>query len=102
MDRLPMLRSMAQARPDDPFPRYGLAMELRKQGQADEAAEVFAALVDEHPGYVPTYLMYGNFLVERGEPQQAAQILDRGVEAAKAASDEHALGELLAARAELP
>jgi len=100
MDRLPILRSMAQARPDDPFPRYGLAMELAKR-EDPEAVEVFDALLADHPGYVPSYLMFGNLLVQRGERARAAEVLDRGIEAAQAAGDEHALGELSAARAEL-
>lgn len=102
MDRLPMLRSMVESRPDDPFPRYGLAMELRKQGQHDEAEEAFGVLVERHPDYVPTYLMFGTMLIERGRSDEAATVLDRGIEAARAAGDEHALSELTAARAELP
>lgn len=101
MDRLPLLRQMAAARPNDPFPSYGLAMELRKQGQHAEASETFRALIDAHPGYVPSYLMYGNLLVEMGDREAAATVLDAGIEAAKAAGDDHALGELSGARAEL-
>lgn len=95
-----MLRQMVQARPDDPFPRYGLAMELKTRGE-DEAVAVFESLLAEHPAYVPSYLMFGTLLVERGEPARAAQVLDRGIEAARAAGDDHALDELTAARAEL-
>ncbi|MEM9455884.1 MAG: tetratricopeptide repeat protein [Myxococcota bacterium] len=104
MDRLPMLRQMAQARPDDPFVRYGLAMELRKRGEPEvaEAIEVFESLLADHPSYVPSYLMFGTLLVERGERERAAAVLTRGIEAARAAADEHALSELTAARAELP
>ena len=99
-----MLRQLAQARPGDPFPRYGLAMELRKRGEDGqvEAVAVFESLLADHPGYVPTYLMYGTLLRERGEPARAAQVLVRGIEAARTAGDDHALGELEAARAELP
>jgi hypothetical protein len=101
MDRLPLLRTMAEQRPGDPFPRYGLAMELAKR-EDDEAVVVFEALLRDHPGYVPSYLMFGNLLVKRGERALAAQVLDRGIEAAAAAGDDHALGELQSARAELP
>lgn len=101
MDRLPMLRKLAAAKPGDPFPRYGLAMELCKRDDA-EAVEVFEALLRDHPGYVPSYLMFGNFLVKRGERARAGQVLDRGIDAARAAGDDHALGELQSARAELP
>ena len=32
MDRLSMLLSMVTTKPNDPFPRYGLAMEFKKLG----------------------------------------------------------------------
>jgi predicted Zn-dependent protease len=79
-------------------------MELRKRGddEVTEAIEVFEALLRDHPGYVPSYLMFGNLLVARGQRQRAAQVLERGLEAARAAGDDHALSELASARAELP
>lgn len=101
MDRLPLLRTMAAAKPGDPFPRYGLAMELAKR-EDDEAVAVFEALITDHPGYVPSYLMFGNLLIKRGDKAGAARVLDRGIDAARAAGDDHALGELQSARAELP
>lgn len=101
MDRLPMLRKLVETRPGDPFPRYGLAMELAKR-EDGEAVEAFEALLRDHPGYVPSYLMFGNLLVKRGERARAGQVLDRGIEVARAAGDEHALSELQSARAELP
>jgi predicted Zn-dependent protease len=101
MDRLAMLRTMVETRPDDPFARYGLAMELAKQDQTDEAERTFAALVEHHASYVPTYLMYGNLLERMGQRTRAADIYARGIEVAGAAGDEHACSELEAARAAL-
>ncbi len=96
-----MLRQMAAASPDQPFPRYGLAMELRKRGEVAEATQVFSALLDDHPGYVASYLMFGTMLADAGQRDEAAGVLDRGIAAAQAANDDHALSELQAARAEL-
>ncbi len=96
-----MLRSMAAARPDDPFPQYGVAMELRKRGEVAEATEAFRALVERHPDYVPAYLMFGTMLAEDSQSEVAIEVLDRGIGVARAAGDEHALSELQAARAEL-
>jgi predicted Zn-dependent protease len=101
MDRLQMLRKMVEAKPDDPFPRYGLAMELRKHDERAQAREAFEALVERHPDYVATYLMFGNLLVELGEADEAKAIYDRGIEAATRAGDDHARSELQAARAEV-
>lgn len=101
MDRLAMLQQLVAQRPNDPFPRYGLAMELKKQGHTDAAVAAFAELVDDHGDYVPTYLMYGGLLRELGRNDDAAGVFDRGIEVARAAGDSHAASELEAARAEL-
>lgn len=101
MDRLGMLRKMAAAKPDEPFPAYGLAMELSKQGHADEARTTFAALVERLPDYVPSYLMYGNLLVSMGAKDDAAAIFATGIDAAKRSGDDHARGELQGALDEL-
>jgi len=101
LDRLTLLKQMVAARPTDPFPKYGLAMELRGRGDANEAREVFAALLQAHPGYVPAYLMSGQHLAATGFVPEAIDVFERGIEVAEAAGDEHAAGELAAARAAL-
>ena len=101
MDRLGMLRKMAAAKPDEPFPAYGLAMELSKQGHADEARTTFAGLVERLPDYVPAYLMYGNLLVSMGAKDDAAGVFTSGIDAAKRSGDDHARGELQGALDEL-
>lgn len=100
-DRLAMLRQLAERSPGDPFPKYGLAMELRKRGAHDEAVAAFHDLTTTHRGYVPAYLMFGNMLRELGRNDEAIEVLDRGIAAAQQAGDSHALSELESARAEL-
>ena len=101
MDRLGMLEQMVATKPDEAFPRYGLAMEYRKLERDEEAAAAFAELAQRCPDYVPGYLMHGNLLERMGRPEQAAAVYDRGVEVATAAGDDHAVSELRAARAAL-
>ena len=101
IDRLAMLQQAVARTPDDPFPRYGLAMELRKLERPAEAIVAFAELLAQHPGYVAAYLMYGNLLRAQGELEQAKSIYERGAEVARAAGNDHAHGELVSARAEL-
>lgn len=96
-----MLRRFVEQKPGDPFPRYGLAMELKKRGQLAEAIAVFRELLARHPEYVPTYLMAANSLVEHGERAEAIDVLTRGIAAARAAGDAHARGELESALAAL-
>lgn len=101
VDRLPMLLKMVEAKPNEPFVRYGLAMEYRKLARWDEAIAAFEQLLERHPSYVPAYLMFGNLLSGlpgHGRRAQAIEVLERGLAAAEQANDDHALGELRAAR----
>jgi len=101
MDRVQALKNFIAAKPNDPFPRYGLAMELKNTGQLGEAGLAFAELVDKFPDYVATYLMYGSMLAELAERDRAREIFTRGIEVASRAGDGHAQSELQAALAQL-
>jgi predicted Zn-dependent protease len=101
MDRLVALRDFVTRSPDDPFPRYGLAMELVNRGLLHEACQAFQELVDRLPDYVPTYLMYGNTLAAAGDRARAAEIYRTGADVAQRKGDAHARGEILAALADL-
>lgn len=101
MDRLAALRDFVAKSPDDPFPRYGLAMELANRGQLDEACQAFQELLDRTPDYVPTYLMYGNTLARAGHRERAAEVYRSGAEVSMRRGDTHAHGEILAALAAL-
>lgn len=94
MDRLALLESFVAKSPDDPFPRYGLAMELVNQGRRDDALAAFAELVRRAPGYLPTYLMYGNALAAAGRADEAAAIYRQGIELARGKGDGKTAGEL--------
>lgn len=93
-DRVAKLRAFAEARPQDPFPRYALALEHRNAGDHAEAARVFVALMTDHPDYVPTYLHAGNALLAAGQPEEAKEVWRRGLEVARSKGDHHAAGEL--------
>jgi len=94
MSRLETLRRIAAQRPDDPFPRYGVAMELRREGQLDEAVAAFAVLEGSAPDYVPQYLMHGQLLLELERAEDARQVMERGLAIAAKKGDSHAASEL--------
>ncbi len=96
-----MLQALKDQRPDDPFPHYGWAMELRARGELQAARAAFDELLRVHPAYVPSYLMFGQLLSGIGDNGAAAEILRRGMVAAQAAADAHAAGELEEALAAL-
>jgi len=101
MDRIVTFQSFIARAPDDPFPRYGLAMELRTRGDVDAAIREFVTLMDRFPDYVPTYLMAGNTLAEVGRVDDAKDAYRRGLAAAERKADRHAASELEGALAAL-
>jgi predicted Zn-dependent protease len=101
MDRIASFRSFIEKSPGDPFPRYGLAMELKQGGQLEGAWGTFEELIAKFPDYVPTYLMAGATLVGLGRKDEAAAIYRTGIEVAQRRGDQHARRELEAALAEI-
>jgi tetratricopeptide (TPR) repeat protein len=101
MDRIATFKSFIERSPNDPFPRYGLAMEHKGRGELAEAWAVFSELLAQFPDYVPTYLMAGGTLAALGRRDEAADVYRRGIEAAGKKRDSHAARELEAALAEL-
>ncbi|HEY3805280.1 MAG TPA: tetratricopeptide repeat protein [Kofleriaceae bacterium] len=101
MDRLETFRSFIARSPSDPFPRYGLAMELKTRGDLESARAAFAELIEQFPDYVPTYLMAGGTLAALGRKTDAADAYRRGIEVATRRGDQHARRELESALAEV-
>jgi tetratricopeptide (TPR) repeat protein len=99
--RLEAFRKFVERSPDDPFARYSLAMGHRGAGQLAEAVKAFEELAARVPGYVPTYLMWGQTLEMLDRASEAARVYDRGIQAARAAGNDHALSELTQARESL-
>jgi tetratricopeptide (TPR) repeat protein len=100
MDRIATFKTFIARTPTDPFPRYGLAMELKGRGDLAEAWAAFTELLEQFPDYVATYLMAGGTLVAMGRKAEAVEIFRRGVEVASKKGDQHARGELESAIAE--
>jgi tetratricopeptide (TPR) repeat protein len=102
MSRIDAIKKIVEQQPNDPFPRYGLAMEYKNAGRAEEAHAVFAELEARHPDYVAQYLMHGNLLASMQRLDEARAVYERGVAAARKKGDAHAAGELQGALDNLP
>lgn len=92
-DRIESLRALAEKK-NKPLHWYGLAMELRAAGRSREALEVFQRVHGIDPGYVPAYFMRAQVHEELGEIEEARAALEKGIEAAVAADDDHAEREM--------
>jgi tetratricopeptide (TPR) repeat protein len=101
MDRIATFKSFIARAPQDPFPRYGLAMEHKSRGELAAAWAAFSELLDQFPDYVPTYLMAGGTLTGLGRRDEAAEIYRRGIDVATRKGDPHARSELESALHEL-
>ncbi len=99
--RVERLRAFIAQRPDDPFPKYALALEFRNAGEMDEAWKEFAALMEKHADYVAAYLHAGQTLVSLARHQEARTVFTKGVEVASRCGDAHARGEIESALATL-
>ncbi|HEX9102086.1 MAG TPA: tetratricopeptide repeat protein [Polyangia bacterium] len=102
MSRIDVIKKIADSQPNDPFPRYGLAMEYKNAGQAEEAHATFTELEAKWPDYVAAYLMHGNLLASMHKLADARAIYDKGIAAARKKGDAHSLGELESALMNLP
>jgi predicted Zn-dependent protease len=80
--------------PNDPFLRYGLALDYAGAGEHETAAKLFGELMAAHPDYVAAYLHAAKTLHALGQDEQAGEVARRGVAVARRAGDEHAAGEL--------
>jgi len=99
--RRQMLEEFVAKKPDDPFSRYGLAMECMNSGDPAAADTHFRALLHRNADYIPAYLMYAQLLARESRTAEAKQILSTGIAAATKMRNDHARSEMEALLTEL-
>ena len=92
--RLQMLEQLTASGSRDPFAWYGLALEYRSLGRAEDALATFEALRQLDATYLAAYLMAGQLLVELGRSEAAREWLSAGVTLARQRGDVKTLSEL--------
>jgi tetratricopeptide (TPR) repeat protein len=101
-NRMEVLKTMLAQNPADAFARYGLAMELVKSGQLEDAVAEFTSLLEHNPNYAAGYFHGGQVLEKLGDLEQARAFYEKGVEVTGRTGDQHARSELQAALDLLP
>ena len=101
MDRINRIQEFLQANPKDNFLRHALALEYIKIGEDQQARELFTTILTESPDYVGSYYHLAKLLEKLELTQEAITWYEKGMEAAKAAKDQHAYNELQAAYEDL-
>ncbi len=99
--RRQMLEEFVAAKPNDPFSRYGLALECMNAGDSTAAEDHFRNLVAANPEYVATYYQFAQFLIRNARSPEAREVLTSGIAIAQKKGDDHARSEMEAALAEL-
>jgi Tfp pilus assembly protein PilF len=92
--RRQQLEEMLADEPDDPFLRYGLAMEHLSAGETDTAVRCFQDLLEVASEYVPAYVQLGQTLGRLGRTSDAADVYRRGIAVARRQGEIHAAEEM--------
>lgn len=101
MERIEKLKAFLLANPHDSFVKHALALEMIKTGDDNEARKLFEQVLEHDPNYIGSYYHLAKLHERTGDPDAAAAWYEKGIAAAHAAGDRHALSELRAAYDEL-
>jgi thioredoxin-like negative regulator of GroEL len=96
MTRRAKLEQMLEKSPQDTFLNFGLAMELAKEGQTEEALAQFDRVLQIDPSYLTAYFQKGSTLINAGRVPDARAVLSAGIATAYATGDLHAASEMQA------
>ena len=92
--RLAKLLEFLQSDPNDPFVLYALATEYNTSNDTEKALEYYLKLITDHPDYVGTYYHLGKLYQKIGQTEQALDIYQKGMIAARNKRDMHTFSEL--------
>ena len=94
MDKIAGLREILAMDAKNSFARYGIAMELAKQGATEEALKEFDLLLENDPDYTAGYFMAAQTLDRAGRRAEAAERLKAGIACAVKTGNRHAESEM--------
>ncbi|MEW5931318.1 MAG: tetratricopeptide repeat protein [Gemmatimonadota bacterium] len=80
--RIDSLRKLAEERPDDPRPRFGLALEFERAGRWEEMIAELRAYLARTDDEGNAYGRLGHALRELGRDDEAREAYRQGIEAA--------------------
>lgn len=92
--RIDYLYELIAEDPTDPFPHYGLVLELARD-DADFGRNRWLELIEKFPDYLPSYQLAGQACKDNEELDKALEIWRKGQELANLQSDFHARKELM-------
>lgn len=94
MPRIDQIRELLSKSPDDAFLSHALALELIKQGNDNEARNIFESLLSREPGYIGSYYHLGKLQERAADYERAIETYRTGISHATVTGDTHAKNEL--------
>lgn len=101
MERIEKIKEFLKSTPEDNFLRHALALEYIKIGKETEARQLFESILTQDPQYIGSYYHLAKLLERIGDTEGAIRWYEKGMDIAKNAGEQHALGELKSAYEEL-
>lgn len=92
--RQQQIEEMLDQDPDDAELHYMLAMEHAGRGDDEGAVRCFRRLFAVAPEHIAAYHQAGRALHRLGKIDEARDVLQRGIAAARKKNDDHAAGEM--------
>ena len=80
MNRIDQLKNLLLENPDDSFLNYAMALEKIKEGNDDEAREIFQSVIEKNPNYTGTYYHLGKLYERQGDKTTAEKIYRNGIQ----------------------
>ena len=99
--RVAALKEILAGNPDDAFARYALGLEYSGSGETEAALAEFNLLLAAHPDYTNGYFMAAQALARADRNSEAKDMLNRGIDSARATRNRHAESEMQAMLDEL-
>lgn len=93
-DRLQQLRAMLAEEPGDPFLRYAIALELKREGEMEAAINDLEALLKDDPKHIPSYYQLALMLADLGRTNDAIHTCEVGMLQCIVTGDRKARAEL--------
>lgn len=95
-NRLAQLQSLLEEEPGDPFLRYAIALERKREGDLEGAVTDLEGLLREDPGYIACYYQLALMLADLGRLQEAIGACRAGALQCLVGGDAKARAELMA------
>jgi tetratricopeptide (TPR) repeat protein len=86
-NRITEIIQMLKEDPEDPFLMYALALEYHKIKNDLKTEETFDRLLNDFPGYLPTYYQAAHFYWGIGQTEKARSTFLKGISLAENADD---------------